>query len=151
LISDCALRGKLRDVEINELTGVIVNAAFQIHQEAGPGLLESVYEILLADSLASHGIPFARQAPIAIKFRGKVLDGGFRADLVADNRVIIEIKSIDRLAPLHKKQLLTYLKLSGLRVGLLINFGGERLKGNIERLVVGEGIDLKDWPGPPLS
>jgi GxxExxY protein len=72
--------------------------------------------------------------PIAICFRGKTYDEGFRADIIVENKIIVEIKSIDRLSPVHKKQVLTYLKLSGLKVGLLINFGGERLKGNIERL-----------------
>jgi iron complex transport system substrate-binding protein len=121
-------------MEINKITGSIVDAAYHIHEGLGPGLFESVYEIVFADILVSKGFSVQRQVPIAICFEGKTYDEGFRADLIVEERVIVEIKSIDRLAPVHKKQVLTYLKLSGLKVGLLINFGGERLKGNIERL-----------------
>jgi GxxExxY protein len=122
-------------MELNDVTGLIVDAAYHMHEQLGPGLFESVYEVVLADILAAKGLVVQRQLPIAIRFAGKIYDEGFRADLLVENSVIVEIKSIDRLAPVHKKQVLTYLKLSGLRVGLLINFGGERLKENIERLV----------------
>ena len=121
-------------METNKITGAMVDAAYHLHEELGPGLFESVYEIVLADILASKGSSVQRQVPIAIRFDGKIYDEGFRADLIVESKVIVEIKSIDGLAPVHKKQVLTYLKLSGLQVGLLINFGGERLKGNIERL-----------------
>ncbi len=121
-------------METNQITGAIVDAAYHIHEKLGPGLFESVYEIVLADILIAKGFSVHRQMPIAIQFEGKIYDEGFRADLIVDGKVIVEIKSIDRLAPVHKKQVLTYLKLSGVKVGLLINFGGERLKGNIERL-----------------
>ena len=121
-------------MEANKITGAIMDAAYHIHEGLGPGLFESVYESVLADILASKGFSVQCQVPIAIRFEGKIYDEGFRADLIVENRVIVEIKSIDRLSPIHKKQMLTYLKLSGLTVGLLINFGGERLKGNIERL-----------------
>jgi iron complex transport system substrate-binding protein len=123
-------------MEINRITGVIVEAAYRIHEEAGPGLLESVYERILADVLTGKGFAVERQVTIPIHFAGIVYDEAFRADIVVENRVIIEIKSVDRLAPVHKKQVLTYLKLSGIKVGLLINFGGEYLKGNIERLAM---------------
>jgi len=121
-------------METNKITGAMVDAAYHLHEELGSGLFESVYEIVLADILASKGSSVQRQVPIAIRFDGKIYDEGFRADLIVESKVIVEIKSIDGLAPVHKKQVLTYLKLSGLQVGLLINFGGERLKGNIERL-----------------
>jgi iron complex transport system substrate-binding protein len=121
-------------METNEITGAIVDAAYHIHEELGPGHFESVYEIVLADILASKGFYVQRQVPIAIRFQGKIYDDGFRAEVIVENKVIVEIKSIDRLSPVHKKQVLTYLKLSKVKVGLLINFGGERLKGNIERL-----------------
>jgi len=121
-------------METNKITGAIVDTAYHIHEGLGPGLFESVYEIVLADILASKGLSVQRQVPVAIRFEGKIYDEGFRADLIVEDKVIVEIKSIDRLSPVHKKQVLTYLKLSGLKVGLLINFGGERLKGNIERL-----------------
>lgn len=130
-------------MEINELTAAIREAAFFIHQEVGPGLLESVYESILADTLQTSGLKVVRQQPIPIRFRAKTFDEGFRADLVVEDRVLVEIKSVEQLARVHKKQLLTYLKLSGISIGLLINFGGELFKGNIERLVVGVVPDLK--------
>lgn len=130
-------------MKINDLTAAIVDAAYNLHREVGPGLLESVYELVLADALESKGFQVARQLPIAIRVGGKTFDEGFRADLVVEGRVIVEIKSVEQLSRIHKKQLLTYLKLSGIPIGLLINFGGELLKGNIERLVVGPVPDLK--------
>jgi GxxExxY protein len=123
-------------METNEITGVIVDAAYRMHEELGPGLFESVYEAVLADMFVAKGLAVQRQVPVPIRFAGKIYDEGFRADLIVEGRVIVEIKSVDRLAPVHKKQLLRYLKLSGLAVGLLINFGGELLKGNIERLAL---------------
>ena len=121
-------------MEINKITGAIVDAAFRIHEDVGPGVFESIYELVLADMLTSKGFSVQRQVPVPIRIGGKVYDEGFRADLIVEAQVIVEIKSIEHLARVHKKQLLTYLKLSGLPVGLLINFGGELLKGNIERL-----------------
>ncbi len=121
-------------MEINQITGAIVAAAYRIHEEAGPGLLESVYERILADILTSKGFAIQRQVVVPIHFAGTIYDEAFRADIIVENCVIIEIKSVDRLASVHKKQVLTYLKLSGIKVGLLVNFGGEYLKGNIERL-----------------
>jgi GxxExxY protein len=138
-------------VEINRLTEQIVHEAYRIHSEIGPGLFESVYECLLADALIKRGLRVERQVSIPIRVRGVDFDEGFRADLVVERLVIVEIKSIERLAPVHKKQLLTYLRLSGMPVGLLINFSGEKLKQNIERIVAGEAPDLKNWPptNPP--
>ncbi len=114
---------------------IIIQSAFDLHKEVGPGLLESVYEILLADMLREHGLEVRRQMPIPVSFRGKLFDEGFRADLVVEGLVLVELKSIESLARVHLKQVLTYLRLSGLKLGLLINFGGELLKGNVERLV----------------
>jgi iron complex transport system substrate-binding protein len=130
-------------MELNDITAIIVNAAYQIHLEMGPGLFESVYELVLADVLAAKGLSVERQVVIPIKVGEKVYDEGFRADLVVEGRVIVEIKSLENLARVHRKQVLTYLKLSGIPVGLLINFGGELLKGNIERLVAGDADNLK--------
>jgi iron complex transport system substrate-binding protein len=130
-------------MEINDVTAAIVDSAYRIHAEIGPGLFESVYELVLADMLASRGLQVQRQTPIPIRIGDKVFDEGFRADLIVDHRVIVEIKSIEQLARVHKKQVLTYLKLSGLPVGLLINFGGDLIKGNIERLVISGAPDLK--------
>ena len=128
-------------MEINQITGAIVDTAYRIHEELGPGLFESVYELILADMLTSVGFSVQRQVPVPIRFGGKVYDEGFRADLIVEGLVVVEIKSIEQLSRVHKKQVLTYLKLSGLPVGLLINFGGELLKGNIERIAI---------PGAPL-
>lgn len=139
-------RTESMEADLNEITGKIVDAAFHVHRELGPGLLESVYEVVLADFLQHRGLTVARQMPIPIRFGGKLFDEGFRADLVVNDSVIVEIKSVESLARVHKKQVLTYLKLSGLRLGLLINFGGELLKGNIERLVAGPIADLKTPP-----
>jgi GxxExxY protein len=126
----------------NELTAGIVDAAYHIHREVGPGLLESVYEAVLADALQSKGFKVMRQMPIPIRIGGKVFEEGFRADLIVEGSIIVEIKSVEQLSRLHKKQVLTYLKLSEIHIGLLINFGGELLKGNIERLVVGDAPNL---------
>jgi len=131
-------------MEINDITAVIVDSAYKIHNEIGPGLFESVYELVLADMLASRGLSVQRQVAIPIRIGEKVYDEGFRADLIVNNQVIVEIKSLEQLARVHKKQVLTYLKLSGLPVGLLINFGGDLIKGNIERLVIPGAPNLKE-------
>ncbi|MEI6034967.1 MAG: GxxExxY protein [Verrucomicrobiae bacterium] len=133
------------DMKLNETSGIIVDCALSVHRDLGPGLLESVYEIILADILTGRGLTVVRQRPIPIHFGNKSFDEGFRADLIVNGAIIVEIKSVEQLARVHKKQLLTYLKLSGLSLGLLINFGGEFLKGNIERIVVGEVPDLKNF------
>jgi iron complex transport system substrate-binding protein len=130
-------------MEINEITGVIVDEAYKLHAELGLGLYESVYELVLADALAARGLRVVRQVAIPIRARGKIYDEGFCADLVVEGLVIVEIKSVEQLARVHKKQVLTYLKLSGLPVGLLINFGGELLKDNLKRLVIEGAQDLK--------
>jgi iron complex transport system substrate-binding protein len=129
--------------ELNQISETVVDAALHVHRALGPGLLESVYEVVLADALRSRGLAVERQRPIQIRVDGKLFDEGFRADLVVEGVVIVEIKSVEQLARVHTKQVLTYLKLSGLRLGLLINFGGELLKGNIERLVAGDVPDLR--------
>ena len=112
-----------------------MQTALDLHRELGPGLLESVYEVLMAGALVEAGFVVERQKTIPITFRGQHFDAGFRADIVVENRVVVELKSIEALARVHRKQVLTYLRLSNMRLGLLINFGAEMLKGNIERLV----------------
>ena len=129
-------------MDLNEITGRVVDAAFRIHRDVGPGLLESVYEVILSDLLQQDGLAVERQKPTLIHFGGKTFEEGYRADLVVAGLVLVEIKSVEQPARVHRKQVLTYLKLSDLRVGLLINLGGARLKGNIERLVYGELPDL---------
>ncbi len=133
--------------ELNAISGQIVEAAFSIHTELGPGLLESVYTVVLADALRALGLAVEREVPVPIRFRGKVFEEGFRADLIVERRIIIELKSVEQLARVHAKQLMTYLRLSGFPLGLLINFGGERLKGNIERIANGKVVDLKGSHG----
>ena len=133
--------------DLNAVSGRIVDAAYLIHTELGPGLLESVYSVVLADALRAAGLVVEREVPVPIRFRGKVFEEGFRADLIVEGRVIVELKSVEQLARVHAKQLMTYLRLSGMPLGLLINFGGERLKGNIERIANGNVADLKGSHG----
>src|ERR1700687_5552307 len=119
----------------NEISKIVIEEALRLHRARGPGLLETVDEVVLADALRERGLEVVRQIPIPIVVNGKRFDEGFRADLLVNAKVLIELKSIERLAPVHKKQVVTYLRLMGLKLGLLINFGGELLKGNVERLV----------------
>ncbi|HEY5723785.1 MAG TPA: GxxExxY protein [Allosphingosinicella sp.] len=112
-----------------------IDAGFHIHKDLGPGLLESVYETVLAASLERRGLLVERQKPIEIEYEGMVLGPGFRADLIVEGRLIIEVKSLDRLAPLHPKQLLTYLRLMKLPLGLLMNFGGDTFREGVKRVV----------------
>jgi GxxExxY protein len=119
----------------DEIAKIVVQAALELHREVGPGLLESVYEVLLARLLREKGLEVERQMPVPILFRGTRFDEGFRADPVVEKLVLVELKSIESLARVHRKQVLTYLRLSDIKLGLLINFGGELLKGNIERSV----------------
>jgi GxxExxY protein len=119
----------------DDISKIIVQAALDLHRELGPGLLENVYEVVLARVLQEQNLQVGRQMPIPITFRGVTLEEAFRADLIVENLVLVELKSITALAAVHRKQVLTYLRLSKLKLGLLINFGGELLKGNIERLV----------------
>jgi GxxExxY protein len=120
--------------DVDELARLAVDCGFKIHKELGPGLLESVYEALMAASLARAGLKVDRQKPIRIEFDGMSLGEGFRADLIVNDRLLIEIKSVDRLAPVHARQLLTYLRLTQQPLGLLMNFGGETFKEGIKRV-----------------
>lgn len=124
----------------NELATKVMDASFLIHRELGPGLLESVYETILARYLNDMGLSTVRQTPVPIRFQGMVFDEGFRADLIVEQKLIIELKSVERLQPVHSKQLLTYLRLTGCRLGLLINFGENLLKDGIKRVV--NGLDV---------
>ena len=121
--------------ERDRLTGEIVDAAYRIHTKLGPGLLESVYEAVLARTLEQRGLKVERQKPVPIEFDGLRFDEGFRIDLLVDDRVVVELKSVEQLAPVHSKQLLTYIRLLDLRVGLLINFGASTLKEGVRRVV----------------
>ena len=119
----------------NDIAREIVNAAYKIHTTLGPGLLESVYEAALAYELEKKGIKVVRQQAIPVVYETVRMDAGFRADLIAGGKVIVELKSVEVVAPVHKKQLLTYLRLADKRRGLLLNFGSELIKDGITRLV----------------
>jgi GxxExxY protein len=121
--------------DIDEISGDVVDLALRIHREIGPGLLESVYETILAAKLTELGYSVVRQKPVSLEFEGVRFEKAFFADLVVDDRLYIEIKSLERLSGVHRKQLLTYLRLAKQPVGLLINFGGETLKEGLHRVV----------------
>ena len=120
----------------NELTHEIIGAAIEVHKNLGPGLLESTYEECLSHELSQRGIPFERQKPIPVIYKGVKLDCGYRLDLLVADRVILELKSVETLAPIHDSIMITYLKLSEHRIGLLMNFNVQILKEGIKRLVV---------------
>lgn len=116
----------------------VLDAAFIVHRELGPGLLESIYELCMTDLMTEWGLKVERQRPFSVNFMGKQLDTGFKADLVINNAVIVELKSVDRLIPVHDAQILTYLKLSGIELGLLLNFIQPLLKQGIKRFVLSQ-------------
>ena len=120
--------------ELEELAKIAVDCGFRLHKEIGPGLLESVYEVLLAESLKEAGLEVARQVPVPIKFKGIVVDNAFRADLLVERRLLLELKSTERTAQVHAKQVLTYLRLMDLPLGLLMNFGQSTFKGGLQRV-----------------
>jgi len=122
-------------LEIDDITCVIVDTAFTIHTKLGPGLLESVYEAVLFKMLEQRGLKVERQKEIDFMFEGIQFNEGFRVDLLVESKVVVELKSLEKLSPVHSKQLLTYIRLLNLNVGLLINFGGATLKGNVERII----------------
>ncbi len=119
----------------NEISAIIVDAAFKVHSKLGPGLLESVYETVLEYELKARGLRVDRQRPIPVVYEGVKLEDGFRADLIVEGRVIVEIKSLEIVPPVAYKILLTYLRLSDLRLGLLVNFGESLIKDGIKRVV----------------
>jgi GxxExxY protein len=126
-----------RDTEmkdINIISGQIVDAAMQVHTRLGPGLLESIYERVLAYELEKRGLKVDRQVAIPLRYDNLSFEEGFRADLIVDETMLVELKSVEVLAPVHGKQVLTYLKLTNLRLGLLINFGAAMLKDGIKRI-----------------
>lgn len=121
----------------NDLASIIVDCCYHIHVNLGPGLLESVYEEILFSELTEIGLNVERQKQLPVVWKNKKLDLGFRTDLIVENKVIIEIKSVVEIHPVHPKQLLTYLKLTGLKLGLLINFNSPLIKTGITRIVNG--------------
>ena len=125
---------------INQLTQDIIGAAIAVHRVLGPGLLESAYQECLCQELAFRGIPFERQVPIPLEYRGLRLEAGYRLDILVAGRVVVEVKAIDAIAPIHEAQLLTYLRLGGWNIGLLMNFNVVVLKDGIRRRV----LDLRE-------
>ena len=121
----------------NDIGRIVVDAAIAVHRELGPGLLESVYEIIMAYELGQRGLSVRRQVPIPIRYKQMMFEDAFRADLVVDDKIIIELKSVEQVSEAHKKQLLTYLRLTGCKLGFLLNFGEALMKRGITRTVNG--------------
>ena len=121
----------------NAIGRIVVDAAVAVHRNLGPGLLETVYEVVLAQELSGRGLRVDRQVPVPIEYQGLRFDEGFRADMVVENKVILELKSIEKVSNAHRKQLLTYLKLTGMKLGYLLNFGEALMKDGITRTVNG--------------
>lgn len=123
-------------MEFDQLSNRVIGCALEVHRTLGPGLLESTYEQCLAYELSQLGIPFKLQSPVPVRYKGIKLDCGYRIDLFVDDELIVELKSVDKIMGIHKAQLLTYMKLSGVKIGLLINFNVEILKTGIKRFVL---------------
>jgi GxxExxY protein len=130
-----------RDAEtprnLNGISGLVVDAAVSVHTKLGPGLLESVYARILAHELGKRGLSVESEVPVPVVYDGLKFEEGFRADLIVENSIVVELKSVETLAPVHAKQLLTYLKLLNFRLGLLLNFGAPLLKDGIKRIANG--------------
>jgi GxxExxY protein len=122
-------------MDIEQLATVAIDCGYHLHRDIGPGLLESVYELLLAESLAERGLSVQRQVIVPITFKGRTIDNALRADLIVEGRLLIELKSTERHAPVHAKQVLTYIRLLKLPIGLLMNFGAATFKEGTKRLV----------------
>jgi len=122
-------------MEINEITAKIIDTGLAIHKELGPGLLESVYESIMVYELVERGLYVERQVPIPVLWKGMLIKECFKADLIVEKKVIVELKSVEKTIPVHKKQVLTYLRITGLQIGLLINFGDVLFKSGIERII----------------
>jgi GxxExxY protein len=124
-------------MEINKLTEKVIGACIEVHRNTGPGLLESAYEQCLCRELSMQAIPFQFQLPLPVNYKGMLLDCGYRVDLLIDDQLLIELKSVEKVLPLHEAQLMTYLRLGGWKVGLLINFNVKILTDGIVRRVMG--------------
>lgn len=128
------MEGKTRE---NEVAREVIDAAYKVHTTLGPGLLESVYEVVLAHELTRRGHQVDRQVPISVRYENIVFDVGFRADLLVDGVVLVELKSVENVLPVHKKQVLTYIRMANKRLGILLNFGANRIKDGMTRVVKG--------------
>jgi GxxExxY protein len=120
----------------DELSKRVIGCAIEVHRNLGPGLLESTYEQCLAHELKCAGISFKLQHPLPVNYNGVKLDCGYRVDLFVDNKIIVELKSVDKVLPIHQAQLLTYMKLAGIKIGLLMNFNVRFMKNGIKRMVL---------------
>ena len=120
----------------NALSKEIIGAAIEVHRQLGPGLLESAYEQCLAFELSARGIPFERETPVPVTYKDVQLDCGYRLDFLVSGLVVVELKAVDRLAPIHEAQMLTYLRLTKCKLGLLLNFNEVRMRDGIKRLVL---------------
>ncbi len=123
-------------MEFDDLSNKVIGCALEVHRHLGPGLLESAYAQCLADELSTAGIPVELECPIPVSYKGKRLDCGFRADIMVDEALIVELKSVQELLPIHEAQLLTYMKLAEVRIGLLMNFNVRMFKDGLKRMVV---------------
>jgi GxxExxY protein len=121
----------------NEIGTIVVESAIAVHRELGPGLLETVYEVVLARELQDRGLNVERQVPVTIQYKDIRFDEGFRADIIVDSKVILELKSVEHVSAAHKKQVQTYLRLTGCKLGYLLNFGEALMKAGITRCVNG--------------
>lgn len=122
----------------NEIGSIVVDCTVRLHQELGPGLFETVYEVVLAHDLKQRGLHAERQVIVPIEVRGLQFDEGFRADMIVESKVILELKSVEKVTKAHKKQVLTYLRLTGMKLGYLLNFGEALMKDGITRIVNGD-------------
>jgi len=122
----------------NKIGKIVVNTAINIHKNLGPGLFETVYEVILANKLKEQGLSVERQVPISIEYEGIKFSEGFKADIIVENKVILELKSVESITKAHKKQILTYLKLTGYKLGYLLNFGESLVKKGISRIINGK-------------
>jgi GxxExxY protein len=130
-------------LDVEELSAIAVDCGLKVHMDLGPGMLESAYEAVLAHLLMQKGLSVERQKVIPITYQGLAIDQGFRADLVIDGQLLIELKTVERLLPVHARQVMTYLKFTGLRVGLLMNFSGATFKEGLKRLVLQHSDTIK--------
>ena len=123
-------------MEFDELSNKVIGCAIEVHRNLGPGLLESTYKQCLAHELKIEGMPFKLQFPLPVEYKGIKLDCGYRIDLLVANILIVELKSVENVLPIHQAQLLTYMKLSGIKIGLLMNFNVKYMKDGIKRMVL---------------
>jgi len=126
-----------KDTREHELSGAIIGAAIEVHRVLGPGLLESAYQAALSRELALRGLKFRREVDLAVVYKGVRLDCGYRLDFVVEDKVVVELKAVEKIEPIHLAQLMTYLRLSGKKLGLLLNFNVPQMKDGIRRIVLG--------------